>query len=178
MATFEQAIEWVLPHEGKEVTRDPVLTKWGVTLPELIEAGIDINGDGVVDERDIYALTREDARDFYETADWRESFEAIADQRVATKLLDLVINGGERQAIVMLQRACRAVTGYALKEDGSFGPKTLAAVNGSDPGRLLAAYASEVAGFYRLIAALKPERYREYLTGWLERAYDTPRRGQ
>lgn len=176
MATFDAAIDWIMEHEGSEVTEDPVLTKWGVTLQELQEAGIDINHDGVVDRLDILSLTREDARNFYERMDWKVFFEAIADQRVATKLLDLSINTSERQAVLMLQRACRATTGYALKEDGSFGPKTLAAVNGSDPGRLLAAYASEAAGFYRLIAAKRPERYGGYLSGWLNRAYDTPRK--
>lgn len=174
MATFEAAIDWVINHEGGELTKDPVWTRWGVTLPEIKTAGLDYNQDGVVDLADIDGLTREEAREFYRQMDWREEFAYIADQRVATKVLDLCVNVGEKQAIKLLQRACRAVTGYALTDDGVFGSRTLAATNGSDPGRLLAAMASEAAGFYRLISAARAD-YKQYLNGWLNRAYDTPR---
>ncbi len=175
MSRFEAGIEWVLKHEGEELTQDPVWTRWGVTLPEMEREGLDLDGDGDVDIEDVKRLTQCEARAFYKRRFWRQIYEQIADQRVATKLLDYAINMGTWQAVVILQRACRAVTSYALKEDGVLGAKTLAAVNGSDPGRLLAALCSEGGGVYRQMAAKRPERYYAYLEGWLNRAYDTPR---
>ena len=84
---------------------------------------------------------------------------------MATKVFDLAVNMGPNTAHCCLQRAVRAATGQALKEDGILGAATLQIVNATSAEVLLAAYRSEVAGYYRL---LNKPRYEE---GWLRRAY-------
>jgi lysozyme family protein len=84
---------------------------------------------------------------------------------IAMKLFDLAVNTGIPQTVRLIRRALRAVG-----EDTVIGPATLAAVNKADPTALSAALKSEAAGYYRLLAILKPSQQR-FLEGWINRAY-------
>lgn len=50
------------------------------------------------------------------------------------------------------------------------GPQTLEAINISNPRVLLAAIKSEAAGYYRALA-IKDQKQKKFLNGWLVRAY-------
>jgi lysozyme family protein len=120
---------------------------------------------------DIKHLTMDQARQIYFVDFWlKAKCEQIENEPMAEKFFDACVNTGIGQAVTLLQRALRA-TGAKVEEDGVIGPVTLEAVNKADNAALVAAFRSEAAGYYRLLAGLKPTQ-RLFLSGWLTRAYN------
>ena len=176
MSNFEQAVKTVFENEGglTDHPADPGgITNYGITLNVLREDGVfgDIDGDGDIDADDIRTLTIDQARAIYDRQWWeRYGYGRIDNQWIATKLLDLSVNMGPRQAHIIAQRALLA-TGYPVKEDGILGAVTIEAINNcANKSGLHIAMRSEAAGVYRLIVARKPA-LSVFLTGWLRRAY-------
>src|SRR5262249_8828652 len=123
----------------------------------------------------ISELTRDDAIAIYHRDFWLKFGIHRIRPELSPKLFDLAVNIGPEHAIKCLQRAVRAY-GSNLVEDGVIGDATVNTVNTcANPGALLAALRSEAAGYYRVIAAIhrgeRPNADREFLEGWLRRAY-------
>ena len=177
MADFDQAIGTVLAHEGglADDPDDPGgITNFGISLRFLRATGDlllgDVDGDGDLDGDDIRAMTAERAARLYKAHFWDVwGYGRIADQAVATKVFDTAVNVGPAEANRILQRAVNEVGTAGLDVDGVLGPKTLAAVNAADPGRLLGALRAEQATFYGDLVDRNP-RLGKYLKGWLRRA--------
>lgn len=124
---------------------------------------------------DIAALTRPQAIAIYYRDWWQRYRYADLPGPIAAKLFDLAVNVGPDHAGKCLQRALRAC-GRRMIEDGVVGPVTAAAARAANQLALLAALRSEAAGYYRTLAALergrRPGGDREFLEGWLNRAYE------
>jgi lysozyme family protein len=124
---------------------------------------------------DIRDLTREQAVAIYFRDYWRGRRYGELPGAVAEKVFDLAVNAGPENAVRCLQRALRACA-RAVADDGELGPVTIDAARAAAPDSLLAALRSETAGHYRLLAALWPGEHGgarcEFLTGWLNRAYE------
>jgi lysozyme family protein len=118
----------------------------------------------------IAALTRDAAVKIYWREWWLRFGLARLPAAAAAKTFDLAVNIGADHAIECLQRALRA-SGRPVTEDGVIGEGTAEAAGRADPAALMAALRAEAAGHYRLIAALAPHD-REFLNGWLNRAYE------
>lgn len=168
---FNKAFNNSLGHEGGFVN-DPDdvggATKYGITLKTYKES----HPEATVET--IKNLTVKDAEDFYFNEFWlRYGYDRISVDDLAIKIFDAAINTGTRQAHLCLQRALNCV-GFKLSEDGQIGEETLTALNhGGCPEwqfAILCAYRSELAGFYRLLAEIKPKN-KKFLAGWLRRAY-------
>jgi lysozyme family protein len=84
-------------------------------------------------------------------------------------MFDLVVNLGSSKAHFFVQRALRAV-GERVKEDGTLGEITLAAVNSVATGELLSAVRSEAVGSYRNIVTKNSSQNR-FINSWLKRIY-------
>lgn len=182
MSQFSHAIDTVLLHEGGFVNNhnDPGgATNFGISLRYLKSIGDldgdgwldgDLDHDGDVDIDDIRSMDKEQAMGMYRALWWEPNrYDLIVNQSIATKVFDLAVNMGTRQAHKLLQRACRACD-YRLVDDGIIGSKTLDAVNLIDELGLLPAYRSEAGGFYRMLVATKPQ-FSDFEEGWLNRAY-------
>lgn len=179
MSNFNTAVLTVLKHEGGYVN-DPQdtggATNHGISLRFLKAVGdLDNNGfldgdfdlDGHVDVHDISKMTQDDAINIYRHHWWdKYQYDRIINQSIATKVFDLAVNMGAKQAHICLQRAVRSACGVELLEDGVLGIKSIAAINNAPQSELLAAFRSEAASFYR---SLNRPRY---LNGWLKRAYN------
>jgi lysozyme family protein len=167
MANFDEALTFVLrnedPHLTGVVTEDSGgRTRFGIAERFHPELG-----------NEFYAapleIALEKARDIYRSDYWAAvRGDEIDDQRVATKLLDMAVNMGVRQAVVLCQRAVNANAGL-LVEDGVFGQRTLKAMNQCQPEGLLQHLREACAAFYKHLAAVRPEA-QMYLRGWLARA--------
>jgi lysozyme family protein len=162
MSEFNQAISVILKHEGGYVDHpsDPGgETKFGISkrsYPQL----------------DIKNLSEENAKEIYYRDYWdKYRYGGINDQSVATKVFDMAVNMGPKQAHILLQRACCEVAGNeSLIADGILGHKTMAMVNSLDPTRLVWALRNHMSGYYRALGRKNPEQYAVFLKGWLTRA--------
>ncbi len=176
MSDFHIALPIVLKHEGiysNDLADPGGATKYGISLQYLQSSGQgDFDLDGDIDIEDIKTMSLEDAKSIY-FRDWwlRHGYENIEDQDIATKLLDLSINMGARQAHKIIQRATWSVKSshQYIKDDGVLGHLTMKTINDIDrklqSKPLIAAIRSEAAGFYR---SLNRPRF---IRGWLNRAY-------
>ena len=124
---------------------------------------------------DIAALTRDSAIKIYWREWWLKFGFARLPAAAAAKTFDLAVNIGPAHAIECLQRALRAC-GHRVSEDGSLGAETTVASARADSVALIPALRSEAASYYRVTAALargpRQNADREFLTGWLNRAYE------
>ncbi len=168
MANFDEALAFVLrnedPHLSGVVTEDSGgRTRFGIAERFHPNLG-----------HDFYAGPPEaalrTAREIYRYEYWKPICgDDIEDQRVADKLLDMSVNMGARQAIVLCQRALNGSTTFTLDEDGVLGEQTLAAINQCDPDLLLIHLRESSEDFYQQLSAKRPSS-RQYLRGWLARA--------
>jgi lysozyme family protein len=124
---------------------------------------------------DIAALTRDSAVKIYWREWWLKFGFARLPAAAAAKTFDLAVNIGPAHAIECLQRALRAC-GHRVSEDGSLGAETTFASARADSVALISALRSEAASYYRVTAALargpRQNADRDFLTGWLNRAYE------
>ena len=186
MAKFEDAINFVLAHEVRGwpknaadlavgmgavkalmpinawFTDDPVdrggATAWGITLQTASKFGVgDVAG--------LFAISPEVVEAIYRSF-WK--FDQIEDQSVATKFFDLAVNCGMLAATRVVQAALGNVD-----IDGAFGKKTLAAINGTCPGVLMARIVMHAESRYRDIVRKNPIQQR-FLRGWINRARALP----
>jgi lysozyme family protein len=168
MANFDEALAFVLrnedPHLSGVVTEDSGgRTRFGIAERFHPNLG-----------HEFYTGPAEaalrTAREIYRNDYWKPICgDEIEDQLVAAKLLDMAVNTGVRQGIVLCQRALKASTTFGLDEDGLFGEQTLAAINECDPALLLVHLRENCEDFYQQLAAKRPAS-QKYLRGWLLRA--------
>lgn len=166
MATLDQALPWVLRHEGgwSDDPDDPGgATNKGITLATA-------QRHGIATADDLRQITDEKVAEIYRADYWR--FDGVDDQRVATKIFDLAVNVGLATAVHLVQDALNTL-GAGLAEDGRWGPKTEASVNAVEPGRFIQLLSYEAAEYYRAIVAHRPTSGK-FLAGWLARAQDCP----
>lgn len=161
MATFEQAVEGVLEHEGGYVCHphDPGgETNFGISKRQYPDL-------------DIKSLTRAQAVEIYRRDYWQDTFDKIPLQKIANKLFDGVVNCGPVTAVKILQRALGDI-GFGVDLDGRFGPQTLQAVKLACLSRtkpLLDAWRARLARHY-VDLALQDQTQLVFLDGWLRRA--------
>lgn len=181
MAKFNKAIEFVLENDGGFVfhPNDPGgATNHGVslrTLRQLEDNDLDdwnFDKDGDVDADDVKLMAKGAAIKFYEKHFWSKYFDRLLDQQIATKVFDMAINMGQRQAVKILQRARNQIK-ITLIVDGVIGLKTVGAVNEISSTLLHYLIIAEQARFYFDLVDKKPSR-GVFLLGWLRRAYLWP----
>lgn len=155
MATFDLAIPGLLLREGGLVdspTDRGGLTNFGISLrayPDLGRAGIE-------------NLSPERATAIYLVDYWTPlRLAKVADELVATAIFDFAVHSGIRRATIEAQRIA------GVRDDGAFGPKTLAAVNAAEPDLFLARYT--LARVFYWVALARNVVYRPNLRGWLNR---------
>ena len=141
-------------------------TKYGVCMEFLRDLGTrgggDINHDGVVDRRDVIAVTKQDAKKIFKKEFWDkpklERFHPI----VAMMMFDSNVNCGCRQTNKLLQRAVKTA------DDGIIGPKTIAAAEAMPVSQIIARFSEQRRRFYNGLASNKPTQ-KKFLKGWLNR---------
>lgn len=100
----------------------------------------------------------------------------IVDQAVASKIFDMCVPMGRREAALLAQRAANGLllgSGKAPAIDGRIGPQTIAALNSCPPKNLVEALCNLSKIFFCECAAKNPAKQRD-LKGWLVRAAAIP----
>ena len=161
---FDSAINNLLKREGGYVL-DPVdpggETKFGISKRSYPYV-------------DIKKLTKEQATLIYFQDFWiKNELNKIENNDVATKCLDIIANVGPSQGFLIISRALRAC-GLKILETQKMTSELLLAINSfkdQSANILISAMRSELAGYYRLLARLRPP-LNKFINGWLKRAYD------
>jgi lysozyme family protein len=173
MSDFNDAIPTVLRREGGFVDNpnDPGgATNFGVSARWLQSKGLLEQleeGDKTQDEvMAIRSMTKEQAMGFYKAYWWDfYKYQDLQSQPVATKVFDTAVNMGASRSHRILQKI------VGVPQDGVLGAKSFAEANAMSPSVLIVNFQSAQAQFYRGLVAKNP-KLQEFLTGWLNRAYD------
>ena len=155
---FDEIIKIVIAHEGGYVNDELDLggeTKYGITkrwYPNV----------------DIKNLTMDNAIDIYYRDYWQPSKAQNLPEEIKPTYLDMCINMGKKQAVIVLQQAINSVKRKKIAVDGYIGPITIQYANKVSKRRLQA-YRCK---FYANVVQDKPKQERFYY-GWFKRAINT-----
>jgi lysozyme family protein len=101
----------------------------------------------------------------------------IVDQAVASKLFDMCVPMGLKEAAILAQRAANGLllgSSKAPAIDGRIGPRTIAAINACPPESMVEALCNLSKVFFCEVAAKNPAKKKDDLRGWLNRAAAIP----
>lgn len=160
----------------------------GVSLRFLKDTGIDINGDGHINAKDIQYL-RDNKRqdlvdDIFYKAFWRDyDLDRFKNPLIQIILYDTSVNTGRTQTAKFLQRACNAISSPDMRKlevDGKIGPLTISRVAdlcNLDGGLKLAlAFCDQRMAFHNMLVANSPypdgRNYKPFAAGWRNRVND------
>ena len=159
---FESAFERTLGYEGgySDDPNDPGgETRWGISKRAY-------------PGEDIKQLTVEQAKAIYYRDYWRPVGGDGLRGDVAAELFDTAVNMGVTAAIAIAQEACNYL-GEALKVDGVYGPKTLAAlVRQTSPDLLKVLNGLQLCRYVELVTRIP--NHQRYARGWLKRIQVVP----
>ena len=152
-------------------------TNYGVTIHTMRRLGMDLDGDGDIDARDVQRLDRSQAveifmRDYFDRPRIEELPEALH-----ASVFDMYVNAGNN-AVKILQRLLIEM-GERLSVDGIIGPVTIAACRRAHdraPEHIADAYGIARRNYYFALADARPASRKYARTraggkgGWIRRA--------
>ena len=177
MASLEAAFTFTLSHEDSQlsgvVTKDPTKTH-----PEAVARfGVNSAAHPKALSDGFYTMDRDAALQYAADIFKYEYFAPIGgyqitDQAICNKFSDLAFNVGVKEATLIVQRACNALSlpgEVGLQVDGKPGQKTIDAINKNMPSDLLAKIKYYACDFYRSWA-FRTQQADEILNALLIRA--------
>jgi lysozyme family protein len=178
--TVRKMAEDIVAREGGFVNDpdDPGgATKYGVTIHTLRRLGLDLDGDGGVDEEDVKRITRAQAVDIYLEHYFKRPRIAELPSVLHATVFDMYVNAGAN-AVKILQRVLNQV-GERCAVDGGIGPETIGAAErafAKAPDHIADAYGVARRNYYFRIADQRPASRKYARTrdggkgGWIKRA--------
>ena len=180
MRSVRQLAEEIVTREGGYVNDpdDPGgATKHGVTIHTMRRLGLDLTGDGVIDERDVRALSRDQAIEIFITHYWSRPRINALPEVLQASVFDMYVNAGSN-AVRILQRLLNQM-GQDVAVDGLIGPQTIRAAHAATaaaPDHIADAYGIARRDYYYALADRRPAS-RKYARrrdggkgGWITRA--------
>ena len=180
MQSVRQIAEEVVAREGGYVNDpdDPGgATNFGVTIHTMRRLGLDLDRDGVVTERDVRQLTREQATAIFIDHYFNRPRIAALPAVLQASVFDMYVNAGGN-AVRILQRLLRDMR-IEVAVDGVIGPKTVLAASAgaaAAPDHIADAYGIARRNYYYALADARPasRKYARRLDGgkggWIRRA--------
>ncbi len=152
-------------------------TKFGVTIHTLRRLGLDIDGDGDVDVKDVRRLSVAQAQEIFLKHYYERPRIGMLPDCLRASVFDMYVNAG-RNAVKILQRLLCQM-GQEVTVDGAIGPQTVQAAEAAAslaPNHFVDAYAIARRNFYFKLADRRPAS-RKYARsraggkgGWIKRA--------
>lgn len=180
MRDLRQLAEEIVTREGGFVNdpNDPGgATNFGVTIHTMRRLGLDLTGDGQVNEADVRALSRAQAVDIFLDHYFHRPGLGALPEVLQPTVFDMQVNAGAN-AVRLLQRLLVDM-GYDLDVDGVIGPQTIRAAHAAAraaPDHIADAYGIARRDYYYAIADRRPasRRYARRRDGgkggWIVRA--------
>ena len=180
MRSVEQIAREIVAREGGYVDDpdDPGgATNHGVTIGTMRNLGLDLNGDGRIDKRDVRALTPTQAQQIFVEHYFRRPRLAELPAILQPSIFDMYVNAGTN-SVKILQRLLTRM-GFPASDDGIVGPLTIAAANEAAqaaPQHLADAYSIARRNYYYALADQRPASRKYARTkaggkgGWITRA--------
>ncbi len=173
MANYEQALQWILSHEGGYVNDpdDPggetykgvarkMNSKWdGWLVVDMLkrQSGFPANLDKDTE-------LQEAVKSFYQINYWdRIKGDHIQNQEVATSIFDFAVNAGVSTSSSLAQLV------VGTTQDGVIGNQSIAQINGFDPEHFIASFTVAKIARYISIVKKRPTS-KKYFYGWVCRA--------
>jgi lysozyme family protein len=132
-------------------------TNFGVTIHTMRRLGLDLTGDGRVDQADVRALSREQATAIYVKHYFEGPKINLLPAALQPSVFDMQVNAGAN-AVRLLQRLASAM-GFPAADDGAIGPRTVAAVEAAAaaaPDHIVDAYGIERRNYYYRLGDQRP----------------------
>ncbi|WP_434286630.1 holin-associated N-acetylmuramidase [Celeribacter sp. SCSIO 80788] len=180
MKTVQQIAMEIVAREGGYVNDpdDPGgATKYGVTLGTMQRIGLDLDGNGRINEADVKRLTRDKARDIFVEHYFKGPRIDELPPVLQASVFDMYVNTGAN-AVRILQRLFNDM-GQRIAIDGAVGPQTIEAAfiaQSLAPNYLADAYGIARRNYYYALADRRPGS-RKYAKrrdggkgGWITRA--------
>ena len=180
MISVAKLAEEIVAREGGYVN-DPAdpggATNFGVTIHTARRLGLDLDGDGDVDSKDIRKITPKLACDIFLRDYYRRPRIHMLPEAVQASVFDMYVNAGGN-AVKILQRLLRDM-GHDISVDGAIGPLTAkAAYNAFDeaPEHFADAYGIARRNYYYALADRRAASRKFARTrtggkgGWIKRA--------
>lgn len=152
-------------------------TNFGVTLETMRRLGLDLDGSGTVDQRDVRRLSRAQAVEIFIEHYFRRPGIDRLPEALQPPVFDMYVNAGAN-AVRILQRLFRDM-GLEIAVDGVIGPETVRAARAAwaeAPDHLVDAYGIARRNYYYRLADRRPAS-RKYARrrdggkgGWIIRA--------
>lgn len=175
-ACFQKAIQVVLRHEGgfSYDKSDPGgATNFGLSLRYIDELQSSIHDEYKATEKDIRALTQEEAIAIYKKFWWdKYGYVVINDCEVATKIFDLAVNVGYEESSKFVQRALNHFYNNSIAVDGNLGKMSYWSINKLIQDGRSALFIKEInqeATEFYLSLVIKNPALHKFLKGWLNR---------
>ena len=180
MQTVEQIAHEIVDREGGYVNDpdDPGgATNFGVTIHTMRRLGLDLDRDGIVSDRDVRALSRDQAVAIFVDHYFHRPRIAELPPVLQASVFDMYVNAGAN-AVRILQRLLQDMR-ITVIVDGVIGPQTVAAAaQGADaaPEHIADAYGIARRNYYYALADARPtsRKYARRLDGgkggWITRA--------
>ena len=187
MLSVRQIASEIVDREGGFVNdpNDPGgATNHGVTIHTMRRLGLDLDGDGDVDEADVRALPRDRAVEIFIEHYYHAPRIDRLPEPLQPSVFDMQVNAGSH-AVKILQRLVRRM-GFPVAVDGVIGPVTRDAVGNAAaaaPDHIADAYGIARRNYYYALADRRPAS-RKYARrrdggkgGWITRseAFISPR---
>jgi len=166
-------LDFIMEREGGFVNdpKDPGgATKYGISLrflKTIDPAMADLDQDGDVDVDDIFSMTPEKARAFYQQFFYEAMRIPQYPSPMGAAMLDTGVNMGKRRASRILQQALNQC-GAALVVDGIVGTKTRTALMFFDVMDILRAFLLARVFVYAKLCRENQDLHR-FFFGWVER---------
>lgn len=152
-------------------------TNYGVTLETMRRLGVDLNADGVVDQRDVRRLSQAQAVEIFIKHYFDAPLLAGLPPALHATVFDMYVNAGGNAVKILQQLLCNM--GFDVAVDGALGPQTHAAAQAAfvkGPQELVDAYGIARRNYYFRLADQRPASRKFAKTraggkgGWIKRA--------
>ena len=164
MADFTPAFEKMIKDEGGYTLTDIEHDRGGQTYAGIArKINPDWAGWSYIDRKD--TPPSQMVRDFYKSKFWDEiKGDQLTNQRIAATIFNFFVNTGKpAKTLAQLVVECTP--------DGSFGDKTIAALNTIDTQKFLMAYAIAKIARYRDLC-MRDRSQSKFLLGWINRSLE------